>query len=187
LGREKHHINFDISKRVIKKYFSLSDDTKKVYYDILEKNNIDFDNTVFIWARKTDKIVENEVPSVDNYLRVLYKNNLEKNKIILQTDDIEVFNEFKNKISIKMINELPFSDDSKGFHVKLNSVSNDIFYDKYKMTKVEYLQKLLSLVIIASKCKHVIIYPGNLATVIPIIRGNFDDVYSFFDTENLIK
>jgi hypothetical protein len=86
-----------------------------------------------------------------------------------------------------MINELPFSDDSKGFHVNLNSVSDDIFYNKYKMTKVKYLQKLLSLVIIASKCKHVIIYPGNLATVIPIIRGNFDNVYSFFDTENLIR
>jgi len=187
LGREKHHINFDIINRVIKTYFSLSDDTKKVYTNILEKYKIDFDNTVFIWARKTDKVVENDVPSVDTYLKIINDNNLENNKIILQTDDITVFNEFNSKISINILDELPFSEDLKGFHVKLNSVSDTTFYEKYKMSKVEYLQRLLSLVIIASKCKHVILYPGNLSMVVPMIRGNFDNVYSFFDNENLIK
>ena len=187
LGREKHHINFDIISRVIKKYFSLSDNTKKVYDSILKKYNIDFDNTVFIWARKTDKVVENKVPSVDTYLKIIYDNNLENKKIILQTDDITVFNEFKSKISINILDELPFSDDLNGFHVKLNLVSDTTFYMKYNMSKVEYLQRFLSLVIIASKCQHVILYPGNLSMVVPMIRGNFDNVYSFFDNENLIK
>ena len=187
LGREKHHINFDIISRVIKKYFSLSDNTKKVYDSILEKYNIDFENTIFIWARKTDKVVENQVPSVDTYLKIIYDNNLENKKIILQTDDITVFNEFKSKISINILDELPFSDDLNGFHVKLNLVSDTTFYTKYNMSKVEYLQRFLSLVIIASKCQHVILYPGNLSMVVPMIRGNFDNVYSFFDNENLIK
>lgn len=187
LGREKRHINFDISNRIIKKYFSLSDNTKNIYNNILEKYNIDFDNTVFIWARKTDKIVENDVPSVDTYLKILYDNNLTNKKIILQTDDINVFNEFNSKQTINILDELPFSDDLNGFHVNLNSVSNTIFYEKYKMSKIEYLQRLLSLVIIASKCKYVILYPGNLSMVVPIIRGNFDNVFNFFDNENLIE
>ncbi len=187
LGREKSHINFEITNRIIKKYFLLSDSTRNIYNGILKKYNIDFDNTVFIWARKTDKIVETHVPPVDSYLKILYENKLENKKIILQTDDITVFDEFKNKITFNILDELPFSDDSKGFHVKLNEVSDTTFYDKYNMSKVEYLQRLISLVIIASKCKYAIIYPGNLAMVVPMIRGNFHNIFSFFDNQRLIN
>lgn len=187
LGREKKDINFDICNRIIKKYFSLSDNSKNIYNNILEKYKIDFDNTVFIWARKTDKIVENNVPSVDTYLKILYDNKLEDKKVILQTDDINVFNEFNSKLTFNILDELPFSEDLNGFHVNLSSVSDIIFYEKYDMSKIEYLQKLLSLVIIASKCKYVMLYPGNLSMVVPIIRGSFNNVFNFFDDKNLIK
>lgn len=186
LGREKDHINFDICKRIINKYFLLSDDTKTIIKGIIKKNKIDYNNTVFIWARKTDKIVENDVPTVDRYVDLLKEKNLLNHNIILQTDDISVYNEFNEKISCKILNEVPFSDDSKGFHVKLNLIDDEFFYSKYDMSKVEYLQKMISLVIIASKCKHVVIYPGNLSTVIPIVRGNFNNVYSFSNNINLI-
>jgi hypothetical protein len=117
---------------------------------------------------------------------MLKENNLLNHNIILQTDDIAIYDEFNNKINCKILNEVPFSDDSKGFHVNLNLINNDTFYSKYNMSKIEYLQKMISLVIIASKCKHVIIYPGNLSTVIPIIRGNFYNVYNFSDNKNLM-
>ena len=37
LGREKDHINFDICKRIINKYFLLSDDTKTIIKGIIKK------------------------------------------------------------------------------------------------------------------------------------------------------
>lgn len=186
LGREKSHVAFKILVRLIKKYYTISDSTKKIHKEILNKYNIDFDNTVFIWARKTDKPVETNVPTVDRYIKVLKENNLLNFNIILQTDDIKVFDEFNEKIKFKCLSELPFSENEKGFHVDLNFMSNDNFKTKYNMSKTEYLQKLISLVIIASKCKYSVIYPGNLATVIPLVKGTFDNVFSFANSENLM-
>ena len=186
LGRAKSHVSFKILSRVIKKYYTLSDNTKKIHKEILNKYDINFDKTVFIWARKTDKPVEVSVPDVDKYIKILKENNLLGYDIILQTDDTSVFDEFSNKIKFNYMEELPFSENSKGFHVDLNFMMNEDFKKKYSMSKTEYLQKLISLVIIASKCKYSIIYPGNLATVIPMVKGSFDNVFSFVDGENLM-
>lgn len=187
LGRQKSHVVFKILERLIKKYYELSDSTKTIHQNILNKYNIDFDKTVFIWARKTDKPVETSVPPVDRYIEILKDNNLLNHNIIIQTDDAEVFEEFKSKINFSYLIELPFSETSKGFHVDLNFMDNETFNSKYNMTKTEYLQKLISLVIIASKCKYSVIYPGNLATVIPLVKGSFDNIFSFRDNQNLIQ
>jgi hypothetical protein len=186
LGRAKNHVSFGILRRIIKKYYTISDSTKKIHKEILNKYNFDFDNTVFIWARKTDKPVETDVPTVDRYIQVIEENNLLNYNIILQTDDISVSNEFNDKIKFNCLTELPFSENSKGFHVDLNFMLNKDFETKYNMSKIEYLQKLISLVIIASKCKYSIIYPGNLATVIPLVKGNFNNIFSFADSKNLM-
>lgn len=187
LGRQKSHVVFKILERLIKKYYTLSENTKTIHQNILNKYNIDFDNTVFIWARKTDKPVETSVPTVDRYIEILKEKGISDYKIIVQTDDIGVFEEFKSKLQFDYLSELPFSDPSKGFHVDLNFMSDDTFQTNYDMTKTEYLQRLISLVIIASKCKYSIIYPGNLATVIPLVKGNFENIFSFKDSKNLME
>jgi hypothetical protein len=188
LGRKKEDINYKIINAIIDKYFRLSDSSKKIYDEIITKYDFDFDNTTFIWARKTDKVSETSVPSAETYYKILSENNLLNTKIILQTDDLSVIKEFDNlKISYDTLDELPYSENNEGFHVNIKNISNEDFEKKYGVTKLQHLQKLLSLAMIASKFKNVIIYPGNLASVIPIFRKNFNNVYSFINSTNLIS
>jgi hypothetical protein len=189
IGREKKHLNFKILDKVKNKYFLLSDTVKEFIKEIEIKHNIDYSNAVFVWARKTDKVDELPTPDVDNYIKIINDLNLRDRDIILQTDDITVYNEFIEKgLKFRTLNEIPYAiDNIKGFHAKLNKVTDDDFFKIYNMTKKYYLQRILALVNIASKCDTLLIYPGNLATYIPLIRGNWNNVYSFEYKNNLMR
>ena len=187
IGRQKCHLNFTILNRIIQSYFQLNDNILKIIKEIKEINLIDYENTVFIWARKTDKIVEIFVPEAERYIELYNSLHLNK-RVIIQSDDITVYNDF-NKLGFDYdnLNVIPVSNNNNGFHVNLNTISDDTFYEMYKMTKLNYLQKLLALMWIASKCHTVIIYPGNLCTLIPIIRGNWNNVHSFINNNNTME
>ena len=187
IGRRKQDINFNIINSVLDRYYNLSDECEKMLNDMIEKHDLDFENTTFIWARKTDKISESDIPTADDYFRVLKENNLLDKKIILQTDDVTVLDDFNNLgVNFTTLNELPYSPTNDGFHIRLHRISDFIFRRTFGISKVEYLQRLLCLVKLASRFKNVLIYPGNLTTVIPIFRGNFNNTYSFVDTINLL-
>lgn len=188
IGRTKSHMNFKIFKKVYDKYFNLSDTVNQFIKEIEDQHISDYSNTVLIWARKTDKDLEIPVPEVDDYIKLIDKLNLRDKDIILQTDDIRVYNEFMSQgLKCRCLDEIPFAKDTDaGFHRKLCDVTDNKFYEMYGMTKKYYLQRILALVHVASKCNTLLIYPGNLATYIPLIRGNWDNVYSFQDKNNLI-
>jgi hypothetical protein len=188
LGRRKNEVNFKILNRVLNKYFTLSDGCDKILSQIISKHKIDLHNTVFLWARKTDKVYETGLPSASRYIDVLRENNLLDKDIILQTDDRSVLNEFKSSgINFRTLEEIPYSDVDEGFHVKMSIKYNDAqFIEKYNMSKTEYLQKLLSLSKLASMCEYSIIYPGCLTTFIPILKGDFINKFSFANSDFLL-
>jgi hypothetical protein len=189
IGHYKKDINFNIFNKILDKYFTFSDETEIIYQKMIKNHNIDFNNTVFIWARKTDKVVEDHgVPSLDDYMNVIKNNNIPSNNIILQTDDLSVLEEFKKtELSFKSLDEIPYSRNNDGFHIGLSNITNEEFISIYGIDKVTYLRRMICLVKIASKSKYSITYPGNLATVIPIFRGNWDNQFSFKNKKELIS
>jgi hypothetical protein len=188
LGRKKLDVNFKILDRIIKKYFTPSDTCNQIIDNIILKHNINLNNTVFIWARKTDKVFEVDIPTPETYVNILKENNLIDKDIILQTDDFSVLNEFKSLgLKFKTLNELPYSYTNNGFHVGMSKTNDDEFIKEFNMTKVEYLQKLLSLSKIASMCEYSIVYPGCLSTLIPIFKNNFNNQFSFINKTLLIE
>lgn len=189
LGRKKNDINFKIFERIIKKYFNLSNDVENQIQDIIKRHNINLNNTVFIWARKTDKVREVSIPSESKYVEVLKNNNLLNYDIILQTDDKTVVKNFEESlINFRMLDELPYSLNNRGFHERLSErLDEKSFILEYKMNKIEYLQKLLSLLNIATMSQYSIVYPGNLTTFIPIIKGNFNNCISFINDKDLFS
>ena len=197
LGRRKSEVNFSILSKILVKYFTLSDISHQTINKIIAKHNIDLSNTVFIWARKTDKIYESKIPTAETYINILTKNNLINKRIILQTDDISVLSEFRSlKLNFSTLEEIPYSksnDDgtsnsSQGFHSRMATRYNDQeFIDKYYISKVEYLQTLLALSKIASMCEYSIVYPGCLTTLIPIFKNSFSNQFSFIDDIGLIE
>jgi hypothetical protein len=189
IGRRKSDINFNILNIINKKFFNPSKYVQDIIYNIVKQNNINYKNTVFIWARKTDKINEVSIPTVDTYINTLKSLNINNMNVIVQSDDISVYEEFNfNKFEYINLNILPLSNNNNlGFHNNLCRMTDREYLELYKHTKIEYLQRLLALIHIASKCEIIILYPGNLTTYIPIIRQNWENVYSFIDNTQILK
>ena len=180
LGDDVKLLNFKITNKIINKFFNPSKLVLECYDKIIESNNIDLNNTIFVWARSTDKGGETRIPSVEEYLKVINSINLSNKEILLQTDDYRVLNNFKGcNLNLKTIKEIPTSETLRGFHIEMSEIGNEAFRSKYKITKDEYLLQMYCLSLIAKNSYKSILYPGNPTTYVPMIKGSFNDCYLF--------
>jgi hypothetical protein len=186
LGDDVKLLNFKITNKVINKFFNPSKLVLECYDKIIESNNIDLNNTIFVWARSTDKCGETRIPSVEEYLKIINSINSSNKEILLQTDDYRVLNNFKGcNLNLKTIKEIPTSETLRGFHIEMSEIGNEAFRSKYKITKDEYLLQMYCLSLIAKNSYKSILYPGNPTTYVPMIKGSFDDCYLFKDDNKL--
>jgi hypothetical protein len=186
LGDDVKLLNFKITNKVINKFFNPSKLVLECYDKIIESNNIDLNNTIFVWARSTDKCGETRIPSVEEYLKIINSINSSNKEILLQTDDYRVLNNFKGyNLNLKTIKEIPTSETLRGFHIEMSEIGNEDFRSKYKITKDEYLLQMYCLSLIAKNSYKSILYPGNPTTYVPMIKGSFDDCYLFKDDNEL--
>jgi len=186
LGEDVKLLNFKITNKIINKFFNPSKLVLECYNKLIESNNIDLNNTIFVWARSTDKSGETKIPSVEKYLKIINSINSSNKEILLQTDDYRVLSDFKGcNLNLKTIKEIPISQTLKGFHIEMSEIGNDHFISKYKITKDEYLLQMYCLSLIAKNSYKSILYPGNPTTYVPMIKGSFDDCYLFKDNNEL--
>ena len=186
LGDDVKLLNFKITNKIINKFFNPSKLVLECYDNLIESNNIDLNNTIFVWARSTDKCGETKLPSLETYLKIINPINSSDKEILLQTDDYRVLNSFKGcGLNLKTIKEIPTSETLRGFHMEMCEISNDTFKSKYKITKDEYLLQMYCLSLIAKNSYKSILYPGNPTTYVPMIKGSFDDCYLFKDDNQL--
>ncbi len=165
-------------------YFSPSWNVKDQMLKLTSIEDIDPQKTVFIWARGTDKTKESELPSPAHYLSIA-KNVSHGNQIIVQTDDIQIARAFEADPTIKVLKHMPFSDQV-GFHERLCNMSDIDFIKKNYMTRHEYIAKFYATLLVAAQCSVFIGYPGNLTTMVPILRGSFNGCYLFKNKFELI-
>ena len=186
LGDDVKLLNFKITNKIINKFFNPSKLVLECYDNLIKSNNIDLNNTIFVWARSTDKSGETRLPNVEDYLKVINSINLSNKEILLQTDDYRVLSGFNGcNLNLKTIKEIPISGTLNGFHIEMNEIGNDSFKSKYKITKDEYLLQMYCLSLIAKNSYKSILYPGNPTTYVPMIKGSFDDCYLFKDENQL--
>jgi hypothetical protein len=186
LGDDVKLLNFKITNKIINKFFNPSKLVLECYDNLIKSNNIDLNNTIFVWARSTDKGGETRLPNVKDYLKVINSINLSNKEILLQTDDYRVLSGFNEcNLNLKTIKEIPISGTLKGFHNEMNEIGNDSFKSKYKITKNEYLLQMYCLSLIAKNSYKSILYPGNPTTYVPIIKGSLDNCYLFKDDNQL--
>lgn len=186
LGSNVKLLNFNITNQIINKFFTPNKTVLNYYDNLIKRNNIDLDNTVFVWARSTDKSGESRLPGVFAYLSVIRSIDLSGKEVLVQTDDIRVFKEFNStKIKIKTIPEIPISEKITGFHNEMNEMSDDKFKTLYNITKHEYFLQMYCLSLIGKNAYKTILYPGNPTTYIPMLKGSFDNCYLFKDDNHL--
>ena len=159
---------------IIKKYFTPSKKINEII-DVLEKKyNIEYDNTIAVYYRGTDKFLETKLaPFEDFYNEIKKIININKNiKILLQTDSNQFMDYINKKIlkNIVIINENKTSITNKGIHNEQLSHIN--YYDMFNF---------LSTIIIISKCKYIICSSGNCSLWTILYRGNNKNVIQYLN------
>jgi Tfp pilus assembly protein PilO len=179
LGDNVKDLNFELTNQVINKFFTPTQKVIDMYNSLLSTNNIDLNNTIFVWARDTDKS-ETHLPSVEEYLKVVNSIDKTGKEIVLQTDDYRVLENFKNSGEpIKVIKEIPISNSLDGFHNEMSRIYDEKFEKEFGINKEEYVLQMYCLSLFCKNAYKSILYPGNPTTYIPILKGSFDNCYLF--------
>ena len=151
---------------------------------IVSTNDIDPQNTTFIWARGTDKLKELALPQASDYVKLAQQASF-GSRIIVQTDDHDLADEFRRFKYALVLEELPFTRGA-GFHNNLCQMNDVEFVRRNLITKFQYIARFLALLHLSARCKTFIGYPGNLTTMIPAIRGTFEGCYLFKNQNELV-
>ena len=141
---------------------------------IKNKYNIDYHNTIAVYYRGTDKSIETQIASFDEfYTKIKEISELYVNKqIIIQTDTSQFVDYINNKIlkNIIIIKENTTSYSKRGIHNEKTSEEN--YYD---------MINLFSTFLILSKCKYIICGSGNCSIWIMLYRSNNKNIHQFLN------
>jgi hypothetical protein len=187
IGEYKDVLNLDITDRIIKKFFT-PNKMVNVYFDKMFTNkNLKKDDYVFIWARRTDKIEENSIPNALKYYDLLKEEILLNDRIIIQTDDKTMIDEFNDlNFSFEYFDEIPFAK-GYSFHRLISKTPDEEFFNNFNIDKNEYMTQIICIVLLALNAKKCLIYPGCGATVVPIYKNTYNNCFLFQNDTNLFK
>jgi len=161
------------------KYFTLSDSLLELERKLRDKYSIDLHNTLGVWVRGTDKILEIKNASPDSYCRKIdeilkKKPNL---RIWIQTDQKQYQDYFLARYPHNsfVIDELPVTESSTGIHL-----DKSFTFDKFQFGRY-----LLAAVHLMSQCNTVVTHTGNVGYWLALYRGNLKNFYQ--DTTDFFK
>jgi hypothetical protein len=167
------NLHYEYIIPLIKKYFSPSVKINEIIGNIEKKYNFEYDNTVAVYYRGTDKIIETQLASFDEfYKQIIEITNKNKNiKILIQTDTAQFIDYInsKNLENIIIINENKTSYKNIGIH---NEEKNENYYQMFYF---------LSTVVIISKCKYIICSSGNCSIWMMLYRGNGKNIIQYLN------
>lgn len=162
-------INYEDVNTFVQRYFTISDDTTDIVNTLTSKYNIDFNNTIAVCYRGSDKRTETRVPSHEEMINEmqLIKTQYPECKILLQTDEIE-FLELAKQVFPDIIY---FEETSK---VTSNSRATQFYFQKGE--KLNNAILFLAVMKILSSSKYVIMNSGNVGMWICLLRGTYENV-----------
>ena len=159
---------------LVKKYFSPSKQILNNVEAIKNKYQIEYDNTIAVYYRGTDKCSETIIADFDSfYNKIKVISNLYPNKkIIIQTDTAQFIDYInaKNLKNIIIFNENSTSYSSKGIHIEKTPQENG-----------QDMIKLFSIFLILSKCNYIICGSGNVSIWMMFYRENSKNVHQFLN------
>lgn len=167
------YLNYDQLRPFIKKYFSLSAETRSIVSYLEAKYHIQYEDMCALFYRGNDKQVEIELPNYEVYVnraRELLKNN-PNIRFIIQSDETE----FLMRMSVEFPNHVIFHDEIR--HIKKNGY---LTVDKiYRHLNPMMSKNFLAIIYLMSQCKYVICNSGNCSLWIALYRGCFENVTQF--------
>jgi len=159
---------------LIQKYFSPSTQIIHTMESLEQKYHIDYNNTIAVYYRGTDKYKETQIPSFEIFydkiceLRELHKNT----QIIIQTDTSPFVDYMNDK---KLENVLFFTEN-------VTSYSNiGIHFENTYEQNYKDMFHLFPIFLILSKCKYIICGTSNVSHWIMMYRGNSNNMQQYYN------
>lgn len=176
--------NFTEYSKIINRFFYPNLEVLSIHNKLIQKYNINFEKTICVFIRGTDKYHECTIPQYDDILFCL-KKLIEKEeglKVLIQTDQKQlkdfIINNIDNKICFFFEEVIMTETKTATWRI----ISEDLSYNP------TYMAQLFDAVIrICSKCKYVINHTGNCGTFLNLYRGNLENIYQYNEDGHLIK
>lgn len=165
--------NINDVQQIVKRWFTPNDIVRNHIDSFIEKYEIDFEKTLAVCFRGTDKYLEIKEAKYEDFAsnvrNIMEKQNLDR--VLIQTDQQQFLDFFeKNYSDIPFFNikEIPTSI-KKGF----------IYRDTIKNDKIYHAQMFLAALKIVSGCKFLINHTGNVARWIVKYRGSTNNMIQY--------
>ncbi len=158
---DPYTFNVEAFQMLINTYFKPNDEIEHLKNSLKSKYNIDPSNTLFLYLRGTDKVIE--MSKTPEEIMIQKCKDLQNNlNIIVQSDEstfIErVKNEFKNVVHIE----------------ELKARNHNDLGERNKHSKV-----LLACTLIASECNTILMTTGNVSIWMLFYRGHNKNVHQY--------
>lgn len=163
-------IEFDKISPYIRSYFSPCDEVLELVSKITLKYSIDYEHTVAVCYRGTDKDTEVTLTPPSEYVKycLSLKESNPNLRFLIQTDQKQVRDKLLSEISNSFcIHEMPVTD---GLIVMHKIISNE---------KLNFSQHLLAVTLIMSRCGYVVTHTGGVAYFTALFRGNLFNFKQF--------
>jgi hypothetical protein len=166
--------NYSELNKIAKKYLRPSDNQQNKLDNFIKKNNIDFNKTIGVLYRGTDKYTETDIPDPMLFVSKVESilNEHPDYKIFLQTDQQQVKDLFLQKFNEKCFfnEEIPTTTTLTAIH----SLPN--------INKVSLVENIEISVRLLAMCEYLVMTYGtgsNVSLFASIYRNNPDNVFEF--------
>lgn len=170
------NINYTALQPLLNAYFFPSQQVVNAFEALINKYNINPSNTIAVLYRGNDKRKETPPPSYDSIIYQLdkvVKQNPE-HTILIQTDEIEFFQHFK-----QLYPKSVHFHEATMVHQDQEAVQNHID----RSQSITHAVNFLSILLILSRCKHVVTNSGNVSMWLCLYRGSANNVHQFLDNQ----
>jgi len=165
---------------LVEKYFSPSNEVMNSYDYLLNKYNIDFNNTIAVCYRGNDKHKETNLPSHSEMIEKIDELVIKfpNHRILIQSDEVD----FYESVMKKYPNIIYFEEILK---IRKNELS-PIQYPVPIGHKTQQAITFLSILLIISKCSNIILNSGNVGMWIALFRGSSNNIYQYLNHKSHI-
>jgi hypothetical protein len=172
------NIHFKNATPLVEAFFSPSIVITTIVKTLEKKYSINYENTCAVYYRGNDKAIETGLAEYKEFFDKA-EEIIQKTphiKFLIQTDEIEFAEEFKQKFS----NSFWFDELSMINRDPTSSIHHSIPRNERK----EHASYFFAAVLIMSKVKHLITYSGNCGFWTVLYRGNSENVHQYLKTKN---
>lgn len=161
-------------------FFKSTESQTKLMNNFIQQYDIQLEDTLGVYYRKTDKISEIHHMPDEEYLQTVkdIKNKLKVKRLWLLTDQQQIKDMFVSKFKNEcfFVKELPFNSNNVSTHHSMTSGGS----------KLDYIKNFDAVLKTISKCKYLINHTGNSACAIAMFRGSVENTWQVSHGGNLV-